>query len=92
MILLRIICYGALVAFAASWAALEILKVLDVCPRTEAIAVTCKSDLATWVRSTSMTTLITGVFFGIPFLVGGLAFLAYDAFRLISRWMGRTNS
>lgn len=89
MILLRIVCYGALAVFAASWIALEIIGWLGVCPQGEAIAVTCANDVATWVRSTSMTTLITGVFLGIPFLLGGLAFLAYDLFHLISRWTGR---
>lgn len=76
--------------FATSWVALEIIGWLGVCPQREAIAVTCTNDVATWVRSTSMTTLITGVFLGIPFVLGGLAFLAYDLFHLIGRLLGRS--
>lgn len=91
-ILLRVVCYGALLVFALSWVALDILSFLNACPRQEAVAVTCSSDTATWIRSTSMTVLISGIFLGFPFLLGGLAFLVYDAAKLINRWRGRRSA
>ena len=86
LILLRIVCYGALIAFAAAWLALEIIGWMGVCPQTEAVAVTCSSEAATWLRSTSMAVLVSAIFLGIPFLIGGLIFAIYDASSIIARW------
>lgn len=85
LILLRIICYGALVPFAMSLVAVDVLAWMGACPRMDTGGIICTNETAKWIAETSKTILISGIFLGIPLLLGGLAFLAYDVIGLIRR-------
>lgn len=85
LILLRIFCYGALVPFALSLVAMDVLAWMGACPRMDTGAIICTTETTKWIAETSKTILMSGIFLGIPLLLGGLAFLAYDTFRLIQR-------
>ena len=85
MLALRLICYLALASFAVAWGAVDFMQWLGLFPRQDAINLTCSSEWASYIASTSNAVVVTGIFLGIPFLIGGLLFLVYDVFRLFTR-------
>jgi hypothetical protein len=86
-LLLRLICYPALVIVFAAGLALTVVKVNGQCPPMGDFAVTCATKFSERLANFGLTvagvTLDTGV--PIVLAVGGLIFLMRDVRRFFSR-------
>jgi hypothetical protein len=83
--ILKVICYVALGALLAGFAALAVLGALDICPRLDEGGISCVSPAFEVIASIAMAIVLLSVFMGLPALLalGGFIFLVFD---LLRRW------
>ena len=86
-LLLRLICYPALVVVFAAGVALLVVKVNGQCPPMNDFAVTCATKFSERLANFGLAVAGFALDTGVPLVlaVGGLIFLMRDARRLFSR-------
>ena len=86
-ILLRLICYPALLFVGAGIGTLIVLSVSGLCPRLDTGGVTCTTEAAKTMANFGFSVVLLTVFTGIPGLlaIGGVIFAIKDVLRLVRR-------